>query len=88
LAINDNRYCNTECYNGLSPPNGRQHLSSEHAQVIRALPVRAYSKVSTQFPTKLHRERFASSFLHTHQTHPSNAEPRNKNIPKVNIRHW
>jgi hypothetical protein len=23
--------------------------------------------------------------LHAHQTHPINAEPRNKNIPKVNI---
>ena len=27
----------------------------------------------------------ASSFMHTHHTHPSNAEPRSKNIPKVNI---
>src|SRR5271165_7189454 len=46
---------------------------------------RLASEASGRFKRRHYRERFASSFMHTHHTHPSNAEPRSKNIPKVNI---
>jgi hypothetical protein len=59
-----------------SPPasSGRQHPPG--------LPIFRTIDLLKQ---KDQRERSASSFAHTHQTHPNNAAPRNKNIPKVNI---